>query len=225
MEEIIRKQYGRILLYNIKANAPKNWDVEENAYVRVSLPADIHNILAMQELGYQFVDRMIDITINLRRNSIDFGKYVRLEPILTTGYRQEIMNLAIANFETDRRFHVGVDYNPDIAKEIICGWVKEIPEFYVCLYRENVIGFLALKEQKNEKNAEIYLAAVDKKYRASGAALSLYANAIKAGKEMGYQTITGYISSNNMAVMNLYAYLGGSFSNPTDIFLKSERVV
>lgn len=220
MKSLMQKQYGPILLCNIVDDAPKAWDVEGATHVRVSLPVNIQHILEMQELGYQFVDRMLDVTINLKRNEIDLDKCIRMQPTLTTEYRKEIVELATANFDTDRRFHVDVNYDQSTARAVICGWVEEIPEFYVCLYKEKVIGFLGLKEQKELKRAEISLAAVDKKYRSSGAALALYASALKAGIEKGYSTITGYISSGNTAVMNLYAYLGGTFSNPTDIFLK-----
>ncbi len=189
-------------------------------HVRVRLPTDVAHILAMQDFGYQFVDRMLNVTINLKRNHIEPDKCIRMKPVLTAAYREEIQELAVINFETDRRFHVEVPYNRDISEEIIHGWIEEIPEFYVCLYKDKVVGFLALKESEDAKSAEIYLAAVDKKYRSSGAALSLYANAVKVGEEKGYHTVTGCISSSNIAVMNLYAYLGGTFSDPADIFLR-----
>lgn len=220
MESITRKQYGKIHLYNIEADAPGQWDIKEATHVRVSLPANTTYILEMQEYGYQFVDRMLYVTINLKRCNLDLNQCIRMSPILTSEYKNEIKELAVNNFNTDRRFHVEIDYNQEIAKAIIDEWVEEIPEFYVCLYKENVTGFLALKEQEDRKNAEVYLAAVEKRYRTSGAALSLYANALKIGLEKGYHSITGYISSNNTSVMNLYSYLGGIFSAPTDIFLR-----
>ncbi len=220
MSEVIQKQYGDVVLSSISAKEPEKWDVEGATHVRVSLPADIKNLVSMQEMGYQFVDRMYDVTINLKRNKLDLDKCIRIQPQPVKDYRDEIKELAVASFETDRRFHVEVNYNTDIAKQIIEGWVNEIPEFYVCRNKDNVIGFLALEEDEEGKSASIHLAAVDKKYRTSGAALSLYANALKVGIERGYQSITGYISSCNTAVINLYSYLGGTFSNPTDIYLK-----
>lgn len=220
MENITKKQYGRIHLYNIEADAPGQWDIKEATHVRVSLPVNVAYMIEMQERGYQFVDRMLHVTINLKRYSFDLSQCIRMSPILTAEYKDEIKELAVDNFDTDRRFHVEIDYNQEIAGAIIDEWVEEIPEFYVCLYKEHVIGFLALKEQEDRKSAEIYLAAVEKRYRTSGAALSLYANALKIGLEKGYHSITGYISSNNTSVMNLYSYLGGIFSAPTDIFLR-----
>lgn len=220
MSEVIQRQYGNVVLSNICADEPKEWDVTGATHVRVSLPSDVNNLVSMQEMGYQFVDRMYDVTINLRQNKLDLDKCIRIQPQLVTDRKDEIKELAVASFEMDRRFHVAVEYNTDIARQIIDGWVDEIPEFYVCLNKDKVIGFLALKEAEDGKSASIHLAAVDKKYRTSGAALSLYAHALKVGIEREYQSIVGYISSCNTAVMNLYSYLGGTFSKPTDIYLK-----
>lgn len=220
LESIVKNRYGSICLMNIEADAVSDWDVSDATHVRVELPSTIENLTQMQQRGYQFVDRMLDVTINLKRMAMDFGKSIRIKPVLVNDRKEEIKELALRNFVRDRRFHVEVAYNDAVAKEIIDAWVDEISEFYVCLHKEAVIGFLALKESENGKSAAIYLAAVDEKYRASGAALSLYANAVHVGMEKGYQSITGYISSYNTAVMNLYAHLGGTFSTPRDIYLK-----
>ena len=52
--------------------------------------------------------------------------------------------------------------------------------------------------------------------------MSLYARAVEIAKEKGYKKLDGRISSQNTAVMNLYAYLGASFSDPEDIFIKGK---
>lgn len=220
MELITKKQYGEIVLANIIADKPADWQISDATHVRVSLPSDMENMLSMQQKGYQFVDRMLDVTINLKRCTVDLQRSIRIEPVLVSDRREEITMLAQKSFVRDRRFHVETEYNQELANRIIEAWVEEIPEFYVCIYKENVIGFLVLKEAEDGKSAGIHLAAVDERYRTSGAAMSLYAKALQIGMEKGYQNITGYISSYNTAVMNLYAYLGGAFSNPQDIYVK-----
>lgn len=220
MEKIAKKQYSGIMLTNIIADEPARWDVSDATHVRVSLPSDVKHMLYMQQNGYQFVDRMLDVTISLKRCTMDLQKSIRIKPVLVQDRKEEITWLAQQSFVRDRRFHVETEYNQKLANQIIKGWVEEIPEFYVCVYKENVIGFLALKEADDGKSAEIYLAAVDERYRTSGAAMSLYANALHVGMEKGYQNITGYISSCNTPVMNLYSYFGGTFSHPQDIYVK-----
>lgn len=223
MEKVTKKQYGNIVLADIIADRPAEWDISDATHVRVSLPSGIKHMSAMQQRGYQFADRMLDVTIGLKKVSPDLKKSVRMQPVLVSGHKEEIKELAAKSFATDRRFHVELEYCPEIAKQIIGGWVDEIPEFYVCLYKESIIGFLALKEAEDGKSASIHLAAVEERYRTSGAAMSLYANAVQVGAEKGYQSITGCISSCNMAVMNLYAYLGAAFSSPRDIYLRGRQ--
>ena len=120
----------------------------------------------------------------------------------------------------DRRFHLEAEYNDEIAAQVIKGYMEEIPEFYISTNKGVLTGFLGLKESEEEKNAAIYLAAVDERYRISGAALSLYASALFDGAVKGFKNITGYISTANPSVINLYAYFGGVFSNPQDIYIK-----
>jgi GNAT superfamily N-acetyltransferase len=77
---------------------------------------------------------------------------------------------------------------------------------------------LALKDI--DGNLTIHLAATDKKYRATGVGVSLYANAAIVGKQHGYGWLHGRIHTLNIPVINLYASLGATFSNPLDVFLK-----
>ena len=65
-----------------------------------------------------------------------------------------------------------------------------------------------------------HLVAVEEKYRLTGAALGLYAKGIEVARERGYQKLVGRISSQNVAVMNVYAMFGAQFSEPQDVFLK-----
>ena len=66
----------------------------------------------------------------------------------------------------------------------------------------------------------VHLAAVDEKYRMTGAAMALYAKACQLAMERGYKKLEGRISSQNVAIMNLYAAFGAVFSESKDIFIK-----
>ena len=50
--------------------------------------------------------------------------------------------------------------------------------------------------------------------------MALYANACKVAKQRGYKKLEGRISTQNTAVMNVYAAFGAVFSEPQDIFIK-----
>ena len=113
-----------------------------------------------------------------------------------------------------------MDYvcSDDTRKKVLKGWVNRFEEYHICYFKEIPVGFAAL--QRNDDSFEIMLAAVDEKYRMTGAAVSLYSHLVQYAKEKNAKKIEGWISSVNMAVMNLYSSLGASFSNPSDIFIK-----
>lgn len=167
---------------------------------------------------YIFVDRTLDVSIALSKVD-DYEKLIRLPIVKTTEYKKEILQIAQKSFPYDRRFHLQLNYNQQLANVVITNWVDKLDEVYVCLYKDMPIGFLALIQIDN-KNSFVHLAAVDKEYRMTGAAMALYAKAIQISKENNYLNLNGRISSKNIAVMNLYANFGAKFSNPIDIYIK-----
>lgn len=221
MEEI--KKYDDICVLNVEAKQPYAWDEKVANYIRVSLPASLENRKYMQEKGYSFGDRILDVSINVVRPKLDYKKLIRIKPELISGCRDEILEIAYQGFPTDRRFHVALDYDEKIAHKILKAWVGKIPNFFVCRYRGEIVGFLALR-QISTTDVSIYLAAVKERYRAAGIATSLYSGAISYAIENGFKIVNGTISSSNVAVMNLYAYLGATFSNSRDVFLKEVKI-
>jgi len=233
------KQYNNLLLCDIHAS---NMDIfHENclkndvnslffikdkgnekqiaSHIRVYLPATAQNVLKMQEYGFFFADRTLKTNISLNKSNIDFNKIIRLTIIESEDYKEEILNIAIASFLTDRRFHFTPQCDFNIASLVLKEWVNDLSQVLICVYKDIIIGFLALKEI-NKHSICIHLAAVDEKYRMTGAAMSLYARACQLAKERGYKSIEGRISSTNTAVMNIYSFFAASYSEPIDIYLK-----
>lgn len=185
------------------------------------MPANADNEINMQKDGYFFADRTLHASINLSRFTIDTKKLIRLNIVSTKEHKEEIFEVARKSFPYDRRFHLAPETDNKAAEIEIKKWVENLDDVLVCFYKDSVIGFLALKETDSE-TLFVHLAAVDEKYRLTGAAMSLYARAVEIAKEKGYKKLDGRISSQNTAVMNLYAYLGASFSDPEDIFIKGK---
>ena len=217
-----KRSYPGFELTNIRAENPYEIPKISTGYVRVEMPAAATNSVQMKTLGYTFGDRTMGVAINLKRIDTDLDKMIRFE---VRNAREEdmetVLQIALSSFPTDRRFHVRPEPDPKTSEEIIKEWVAHLTDVYVCIHKAAVVGFLDL-EPVNEQDCFIHLAAVTERYRAAGAALSLYASAIKISKEAGKARVLGRISSVNTAVMNLYACLGGVFSDPHDIFLKDE---
>ncbi|MDR3321569.1 MAG: GNAT family N-acetyltransferase [Synergistaceae bacterium] len=220
--------YGRIRLLDIECDAIDDLDGlvvrddQETTHVRATvrcLPGGIDNILAMQNLGFQFVDRQVDVSINLLRSKLDFRPLIRVKPRLTSGRREEVRVLARRGFPGDRRFYLSVIPNGETAAEVISAWVDGLDEYYVVEHMGAVVGFLAFEEREGMRSF-VHMAAVDERFRSSGAVISLYATAAKECQERGFVALDDRISTMNPALINMYSLLGASFSNPTDVFLK-----
>jgi hypothetical protein len=213
------KVYGNIRFLQIETEKIENWNTGDATHIRVLIPATLENQITMQKNGFVFIDRSINVLINLRQIKKDYCQSIRMPIIKSSEYSDDIFRISLECFLEDRRFRLTPDENKKITTNVIKEWVDELTEFYVCFYKADVAGFLALKEI-DSKRSFVHLAAVSKKYRLSGAAMSLYANAVKECIEKGYDSLEGCISSSNTAVLNLYTHFDAIFSKPIDFFNK-----
>ena len=182
-------------------------------------PTDAANEIRMQRNGFFFADRTVKTTIGLSKIAVDLDRFIRLPIIETTEFKDDILRIAVASFGYDRRFHVLPDCSTDVSSVVLKKWVEELDTFFVALFKERPVGFLALKETAPD-TVFVHLAAVEEKYRMTGAAMALYADACKIAKERGYKKLEGRVSTQNTAVMNVYTAFGATFSDPQDIFIK-----
>lgn len=195
-------------------------DISECDIAKVVLPSCVENENLMKEKGFTFADRTLQTSIQLSKLDLNFDKLIRLNVEETSEYKSEIENIALKSFPYDRRFHLRLNYNDeDLFKCIIKEWVNDLDKVLVAKYKDTVVGFLALKKIA-EDTLFVHFAAVDEKYRLTGAAMSLYGRAVQIAKEKGYKKLEGRISTKNTAVMNLYSYFSAHFENPLDIYIK-----
>ena len=213
------KEYGSVRLLDIEASAPAVWDFSGVTHVRAVLDAGPAAEMEMQRRGFFFADRTLKVSISLSRLPDGLDRMIRLPVVETNGYRQDILRIACAAFTDDRRFHIRPDCDPELAGLVLREWVDGLDEVLVCLFREKPVGFLALKQSAPDAFF-VHLAAVEERYRMTGAAMTLYAQACRLAASRGCRRLEGRVSSRNSAVLNVYAAFGASFSEPRDIFLK-----
>ena len=207
----------------IEDSEPAQWDVSGADYVRVALPTSCAAVRMMQRRGYYFADRTLGVSIRLSRTDIDFDKLCRMRVVESAAYLDEVRRIAYKSFPDDTRFQIAPWSDSDVATQVIETYVMRMERCLVCLYQDHAVGFLGLRRLQD--GAEfVSLAAVDAVYRATGAAMSLYAKAAGLARQEGAPRLEGRISSANTAVMNLYACLGASFSSPHDVFLKENAL-
>lgn len=210
------KKYNDITVFETN----KIDDMQDADIIKIVLPSSVENENKMKEIGFLFADRTLGVSIQLSKTELNFDKLIRLPIEETDGYKTEIEEIALKSFPYDRRFHLKLNYDDEeLFKLIIKEWVNDLDNVLVAKYQSTVVGFLALKETDSD-TLFVHFAAVDEKYRLTGAAMSLYAEAVKIAKDRGYKKLEGRISSKNTAVMNLYSYFGAHFENPLDIYIK-----
>lgn len=215
-------EYPGFRLYSVRADSPAEVPaVSGEGVFRAEIPSAPENASEMFRKGYIFADRTLGVEVNLNQSRVDYAKLVRFEIRRTDTISEEIADIALSSFPSDRRFHVTAKPDMRIAAPIIRKWLDDLSEVYVCIHKEHTAGFLGLVPC-GENACFVHLAAVGEKYRAAGAAVSLYAGAFTAAKERGFQRVCGRVSTSNTAVMNLYSRLGGVFMNPVDVFVRSE---
>lgn len=213
------KEYGPIRLFDGEADSPQVWNFENATHVRIVLSSHPSSLLFMHHAGFLFADRTLKALISIARCPVQLDKMCRLPLAVTKDYKQDIMRIACESFVDDRRFHITPECNPAVAAMVLEEWVYNLDNVLVCFFHEKPIGFLALQEVSQD-TLFVHLAAVEERYRMTGAAMTLYAGACRHAQELGYKKLEGRISSKNISVMNVYTAFGASFSEPRDIFLK-----
>lgn len=210
-------RYGDIFLADEVGATPSDWDFREATHARIVLPSCADTEVEMQRRGFVFADRTLKVSIPLSKVTMGLKRFQRMPIVETSEYHEDIFRIAHESFTRDRRFHVAPKCDQDVSAVVLRQWVDEFDSTFVCLYHDKPIGFLNLKANV------VHLAAVEAKYRVTGAAMGLYAKAIEVARERGFKTLEGRISSLNTSVMNVYATFGAQFSEPQDIFLKDLR--
>ena len=228
-------QYGDIFLADGIGAVPSDWNFGEATHARIILPSCADTEVEMQRQGFVFADRTLKVSIPLAKVTMDLKRFQRMPIVETTDYKEDIFRIAHESFTRDRRFHVAPKCDQAVSAVVLRQWVNELGASLVCLYNEKPIGFLNLRIPREVEinhgihgshgivNPFVHLAAVEAKYRVTGAAMGLYAKAIEVARERGFKTLEGRISSLNASVMNVYATFGAQFSEPQDIFLKDLR--
>lgn len=171
--------------------------------------------------GYCMIDRTIKATIPLKKGS-DFASFCRIPLEEMEAASKRIYEIAEKAFLLDSRFISEASSKAEEIQGQIHLFIQSMGPFHVCRCKGEIAGFLELIEDDSSPGiqAVIRLAAVDERYRVAGTALSLYAGTANLCRAQGFQRLCGRISSRNVAVINLYAALGASFSLPQDVYVR-----
>ena len=137
--------YPSFRLSEVKGDSPSEVPaVSGEGFFRAEIPSAPCNCSEMLKKGYIFADRTLGVEVNLKQSRIDYKKLVRFEISRTDSISEEIIDIALSSFPSDRRFHVAAKPDMKIAEPIIRKWLDDLSEVYVCMHKEHVAGFLGL---------------------------------------------------------------------------------
>lgn len=194
--------------------------------LEVALP-DRGKAAELRRDGYRLLDRVLDVDI--RKNAIpDEPQRKRFECriIEYADFADRIKDIAREVFVNDYRFHKTEELSDPDADTRISEYADSAgssdgAEVVGLFLKDDLVGALILTKE-DEKGSRIALAGVRNRYQGTGGAQELYLAAVEHAFDNGASKVVGRISSMNTAVINLYAYLGGKFTNPVDIYVKEK---
>lgn len=202
-----------------KMNLDETKDVFSNDEYRIEVKPDFGQIPYWIERGYALADRTVQVSVSLKKSKVDFAKHIRMNIVYSKEHKEEIRQIARSSFLEDTRFCVTIPPDEQLIQERINTYLTDKEQWFLCQYKGRVIGFIVPEIQEEGRVVSVYLAAVEERYRITGAAMSLYHYVAQYYKELGYEKMVGRISSRNTAVTNVWTSLGATFSEPRDIYL------
>ena len=113
------------------------------------------------------------------------------------------------------RFHRDFNLAPVCADARYDNWLRQLlaaDTVYGLYWQGALAGFIG------HTGHRLVLHAVDPAFRGRGLAKYWWSLAVQSLMALGHQQVTSSISASNVAVMNLYASLGFSFSHPQDVY-------
>lgn len=200
-------------------------NLDDAGYVIVQTPPDSsERIRRLSEMGYRFHDRFLTCSIALNHLDGHLVQMVRADVRREERFDEMVYRLAVRAFLADRRFHLDTvsDRAEQLPENLIQAYLTEFENMgcylYKIFHKDKLIGFTVIRDT-GEGICENVLGAVDPDYQNRGAAFNLYTYMADALRKGGYETLTGRISSRNMASLNLHLMLGGRFRNAVDWYV------
>ncbi|MFH2117493.1 MAG: GNAT family N-acetyltransferase [Bacillota bacterium] len=187
---------------------------------------DVNSIIALDNMGFFFADRLITAQVPLNKISADKASLIRFNTAIDNDAIDDVKKIASLAFVRDRRFHLRREYDMNFAAKIIPEYVEEVfddsTEIIVTRINNEIIGFIFLKKLTDNR-CEITLGAVHPKFQNLGASVSLYLYTSFYAVSQGYKTMIGKISSVNLNSLNMFLFLGARFSDVNDIYILEKK--
>lgn len=178
------------------------------------------------DLGFCFHDRCLRLEISTNRARKYFLEdRSHANDILvceTEAFTDEMLELALKAFDTDRRFFLDRDFSPaERAYEVIKAYIAHYrmgPHKVIkAAHKDNVLGFVILCERENGAYENV-LGVTKQDLMGKAAAVPLYSSVLGIVGAEGKRYL-GIASSTNMASINLHMQLGARATDTIDRYI------
>ena len=198
----------------------KSLNKDSKFLICTKIPAGSINLgRVLTRHGFYFIELAFNIYLPLPRFKLVFPGQVEKFSVrkATEAELQKIADIASRAFWADR-YHMDPNVSSDKAGERYASWVRhgfdagDSLQVVEDVRTGEVMGFFHFRE-KEGNNVDLSLSAVDLPYQGAGVGAILYQAVLSECKKRDYVTATTHISSNNLAVVNLFSQLGFSIRN------------
>lgn len=220
-----------------KYSVQETFLLDDTEYIIQQIEADKGEKAAeLVKSGLGFHERYIFVEINLKatakaRNQIN-NALPDILLKLSHEYTADLYELACESFETDRRFHLEQQFDQNRAAEVkktYIDWCREhdMPVFTARSGHE-LLGYIIIDMNPGREKGcfQIMLGVTRPGIKGKMVAYPLYntlLNTMELPENGGYTKYCGYISSANIASLNLHQHLGARFVSVVDEYIYRTR--
>jgi len=165
----------------------------------------------LQEYGFYYCDTLIEPYCNAAR----LRASQHIDATISKEVDQKKVLAICHGAFSHGRFHRDFNLPKAAADRRYDNWLRqlyELQQVYGLFWQGELAGFIGYNGNK------LVLHALGKKYRGRGLSKYWWSEACRQLLQNGQGIIQSSISVTNLPVLNLYASLGFSFSNPLDIY-------
>lgn len=210
---------------------------DDDAYIIQQVESnDMQRAEELRELGFYFHERLLFIEISLKsatgmRNGIEGGAS-EISFKLSNEYPPDVYELAFKSFETDRRFHLERQFDQTKAKDVKEAYINRCRERgckIFSAYKEGeLLGYIIVDTHPGRGTGcfQIMLGVTRAGIKGKMAAIPLYRGLLEKmvmPEYGGFTKYCGYVSTTNVASINMHSYLGGKVVGTVDEYIRGRE--
>lgn len=197
--------------------------------VKKSQGDDPDRMIEFKNAGFVFLDRLLCAEINLKASYELRQDRMKELPGLSfydsSEFTKDMFDMACRQYTKDRRFHLKDCFDDVLAADIINIYSKHYMNCGGKLYLSNYNGALSgyiMYVQKGD-SFENVLGVTAPGLPGKASAYALYSKLMDKMLEEGYKNYKGWVSSSNIASINLHIKLGASVTRVIDEYIMRRK--